>query len=259
MSTKGTLDLYGFQSLGFTLTETIVYSSVLLIFLYIIFKIIRKLKISFDKRFAIAVAPYVVLGSLLRVLRDLGVFTSPILVTPWIYFLVFFLFIAMLFLSLFLQKSFKLLFFKPLFLTGILLVIFSLIPFIFVEAMNFDGVTLVLILFFPWVILFKFIRWSKENKIVSSVQLFDATVTSTAIHFFSYGEQHWLPNILISFFGPFSFVFVKLFAIITILIALDRLCKEKELKNYVKLVIGILGAATGIRDFTCLATYCIPH
>ncbi|MDI6806864.1 MAG: DUF63 family protein [Candidatus Aenigmarchaeota archaeon] len=250
---------YGLQSLGYTLTETIIYSAVLLIFLYVIFKVIRKLKISFDKRFAIAIAPYVVLGGLLRVLRDLGFFISPILMTPWIYFFIFSLLIVTLLLSLFLQKRFKLLFFKPLFLVGILLAIFPLAFLTFVKTVNFYGIVLVSILFFPWIILFKVVRWSKENRAVSLVQLFDATTTSTAIHFFGYGEQHWLPSILISAFGPFSFVFVKLFVIVVILIALDRLCKEKELKNYIKLVVGILGAATGIRDFTCLATYCIPH
>jgi uncharacterized membrane protein len=48
---------------------------------------------------------------------------------------------------------------------------------------------------------------------------------------------------------------LKAVAIIAILILIDKFSKEKEYSNYLKLVIGILGAATSLRDFTRLVAF----
>jgi uncharacterized membrane protein len=248
-----------FQLPGYSLPETIFYSTILIFSLYVIFKITKKLKISFDSKIAIAIAPYIALGSLLRVSRDLGFLPFQIFTTPWIYFLVFFLITISLALSFLIQMKFKIWLYKSLFLIGLVLLIFPLTFLISVGLINVKGVELILIFFFPWIILFRFVKWKIENKAVALIQVFDGTVTSIAINFFGYGEQHWLPNIIISTFGPFSFVFVKFFVVIIILIFLDKFCKKKELRNYIKLMIGILGSATGLRDFICLATFCSPY
>jgi uncharacterized membrane protein len=248
-----------FQSPGYSLPETIFYSIVLIAFLYAIFRIFKKMKIPFDKKLAITIAPYVAFGSLLRVARDLDFLPLVIFITPWIYLFVFSLFIISLAFSLFFQKKFKVWFYKPLFLFGVLFLIFPLSLLTFVKTVNLRGALLVLAFFLPWVILFRFVKWRTENKLVSLIQVFDGTTTATAINFFGYQEQHWLPTIIISTLTPFSFVFIKFFVVVAILIFLDRFCKEEELKNFIKLIIAILGAATGLRDFTCLTTFCIPH
>lgn len=248
-----------FQAPGYTLAETIFYSIILVTSLYLVFKIAEKLRISFDERLAVALAPYIALGSLLRVSRDLGFLPFIIFKTPLIYFFIFFFIAISLAISFLLQIKFKILFYKPFFLFGILTLTFPLALLTFVQMVNLEGIILVSLLFLPWLIIFKFIKWKVENKAITLIQLFDGTVTSTAIGFFGYGEQHWLPTIIISLFNPFLFIFVKLSVVVIILILLDKFCEKKELRNYIKLIIGILGAATGIRDFTCLSTFCIPH
>ena len=48
---------------------------------------------------------------------------------------------------------------------------------------------------------------------------------------------------------PFSFVILKFIALVAVLFLIDKYSDDKEFSNYIKLIIGILGAATGIRGF----------
>jgi uncharacterized membrane protein len=118
----------------------------------------------------------------------------------------------------------------------------------------------VLLFYLPWVLLFSVLkRWSLTNRITTLVQLFDATITSVAMTFFGYGEQHVVPTAFINLVGtPFSFVILKIVGVVLALVLIDKLSDDKEFNNYLKLCIGILGGATGTRDFTCLLTFCSP-
>jgi len=68
------------------------------------------------------------------------------------------------------------------------------------------------------------------------------------INFFGYEEMHVLPKIFIQSFGPISFVFLKAFVVFSILIVIEKLKGEKKVKEFIKLIIGAVGASTGIRD-----------
>jgi uncharacterized membrane protein len=114
---------------------------------------------------------------------------------------------------------------------------------------NLYGAMLVFIFVLPWAVLLKISKWSLENKIVSLIHIFDATTTFVAINYFGYYEMHVLPTFLMGIFGPFSFVLLKAFVVTAILILIDKYCKDKKFKNYLKLIMAILGAATGSRDF----------
>ncbi|MEM5855484.1 MAG: DUF63 family protein, partial [Candidatus Aenigmatarchaeota archaeon] len=88
----------------------------------------------------------------------------------------------------------------------------------------------------------------KENKAVFLTQIFDATVSFVGVNFFGYEEMHVLPNILIQNFGPISFIFFKALIVFLILFILDKIKGDEESKNFVKLLIAVLGASTGTRD-----------
>lgn len=111
-------------------------------------------------------------------------------------------------------------------------------------------------------VIFYLLRWDQSNKIVTLAQLFDATTTFVALNFFGksslgqmgFIEQHVVPTIIINIFGPFSFVIVKLIAIVSVLLLIDKFSDEKEFSYFLKIVIGILGGATGSRDFIALLT-----
>lgn len=78
----------------YNVVDTTTYALVLLVAIYILYRWFSRSKtIAIDGRFVLATLPYVVLGGLLRVVQDTGMITSDLqylLITPLIYFLLFF-------------------------------------------------------------------------------------------------------------------------------------------------------------------------
>ncbi|MEM5829318.1 MAG: DUF63 family protein [Candidatus Aenigmatarchaeota archaeon] len=232
----------------YTFLNTLVYSIGFVIASYLFFLFLRRMKIKIDKKFAISIFPFLILGSSLRVFVDDKIFESIFLVTPLIYLTIGFIFTLVLLFSIFLERKCKIPYFKIVFCTGILLSLpFLLI--LLIKAVNLPAFLLVLLFLSPWLILLKIIKWKNENKITFLAQIFDATVTFVGITFFGYKEMHVLPKILIQSFGPLSFIFLKALVIFSILALLEKVKGKKEIKSFIKLMISILGASTGIRDF----------
>jgi len=232
---------------GYNIVNTTVYSLILVIFVYLIFKILKKLKIRIDKNLALAISPFVLFGSSMRVLEDSEILRGSIFVTPGIYFLVFGITFFTLLISVFIQRKRGIPYFKPMFIVGLILSAFSLGN---LQYKNYSGFAYIIVYFAPWVVLLKLIPWLKENKIVTAVHMFDANSTFVSLQYFNYYEQHVLPRYFINLSGtPFSFVIIKFLAVVSILFLIDRYSHDKEFNNYIKLIIGILGAATGTRDF----------
>lgn len=235
---------------GYTVQNTIIYSILLIVAAYIIFKILKKLHVKIDRRLSLAISPYVIWGAALRSLEDANFLESFWLVTPGIYLFVFLVVFSTLLIALILDRKFKIPYYKVVFIAGILLNSFTLIN---IKPVNFYGMELVLAFFILWPIIFYlYKKWNLENRIVTTIQMFDATVTFVSLNFFGYTEQHIFPTFIINIFGPFSFVILKLIGIVAILILIDKYSDDKEFNTYLKLVIGILGGATGIRDFLSL-------
>jgi uncharacterized membrane protein len=238
-----------FLKTGYDMPKTLAYSIVFVIAAYLIFRLLKKINIKIDKRLAVSVTPYVIFGGILRSLEDAGVVSSYWFVTPGIYFFVFSVVLAVLAISMVLQTKRKIPYFKVLFMAGILLVSAAVTQ---VKPVNPSGVFLVGLFLLPWILIFYSIKWGLANRIASLIQMFDATTTFVALNFFNYREQHVLPNFFINFFGPASFIFLKLIGVIAVLVLIDRFSTDKELNRYLKLLIGILGTATGTRDLFSL-------
>jgi uncharacterized membrane protein len=235
---------------GYDMPKTLAYSIAFVIAAYLIFRLMKKINIKIDKRLAVALTPYVFFGGILRSLEDAGTVNSYWFVTPGIYFFVFAVVLTVLVISLVLQTKRKIPYFKILFTVGLLLVSAAVTQ---VKPVNLSGVFLVGLFLLPWIAIFYSIKkWGLANRIVSLTQMFDATTTFVALNFFSYREQHVLPNFFINFFGPASFIFLKLVGVVAVLVLIDRFSTDKELNNYLKLLIGILGTATGTRDLFSL-------
>lgn len=245
---------------GYDVPKTIIFSLLLVLAAYLIYRGLRKLKVKIDYRLALGVGPYIAFGASIRVLQDAGILNSILFITPNIYILVYGITFIVLCISLLLEKRYKISYHKVLFLTGLILFSFSAV---FLTPTNFRGIALVVAFYLPWLIaLSLFKKWSVTNRAVLAVQMFDAVVTFVTINFFGqnnlgsvgFFEQHLIPAFVMNMFGPFSFIIVKLIAITTILILIDRFSKDIEFNNYLKLVIAVLGAATGTRDFIALST-----
>ncbi len=238
------------NSTGYTTWTTIVLSITTVFFVYLLYKVLEKLKIEIDKRLALAVSPFVLLGSSIRVLKDADYLTDCIFQTPGIYFIIFGITFLTILISLFFQRKKQIPYYKITFIVGLIL----LAPILgILHYQNFLSLGYVLLFFTPWILILWFVKWSKENKVVTWLQMFDATNTFVALSYFGYWEEHVLPRFIINLSGtPFSFIILKIFAIVLILVGIDRYSKDKEFNNYIKLIIGILGAATGLRNFISL-------
>ncbi|UCD03123.1 MAG: DUF63 family protein [Candidatus Aenigmatarchaeota archaeon] len=96
------------------------------------------------------------------------------------------------------------------------------------------------------------------NASILSAHFFDATATFFAIAVFStiggygYTEQHFLSRSLIPFLGPQVMFLLKFVVIVPVLYYIDRYTEDRELSNFLKLVILILGLAPAARNLTRL-------
>ncbi len=92
---------------GYTIVSEITYGILLIIALYAIYKLIKKLKIKIDWRFCLALLPYILFGPVTRVLEDSEYFIEPFtywFISPLIYFQIAIYALAFLILGYFLEK-----------------------------------------------------------------------------------------------------------------------------------------------------------
>jgi uncharacterized membrane protein len=229
--------------------------------------------------------PYIIAGSLTRVLEDAEFFIEPYVyffVTPLIYFQILFLFLIFLTIGHYIQAKYKNNIFNLnsiLFLGGM----FFLIPFLFFTiqwiiknynvidfSIGFNVFLLVFILVFLITLsVFLFSRLFKKNEkilifseplnlamiaghmidgITSYISIYDPLNMGLP----SYYEKHPASDFIMNIWPPL-FPIVKFFLIICVIYIFDIIYKE-EFKNYPRLVnllkigIFILGFAPGLRD-----------
>lgn len=232
---------------GYNVINTSTYAIILIIMAYLIFHILKKLKIKIDKNLAFAIIPYIIFGSALRVLRDANILKGYLFTTPLIYFLVFGITFSILLITNFIQKKKKYPYHKIMFILGLICAIPTLF---FIDVANISAIKYILLFFIPWLLLLKIIPWKLENKLATITQMFDANITFVSLYFFGYSEQHVLPNYIINLFGhAYAFVIIKFIAVVSILYLIDRVSQDKKMNTYVKMIIAILALSTGTRDF----------
>jgi uncharacterized membrane protein len=83
--------------------------------------------------------------------------------------------------------------------------------------------------------------------------MLDYSATFVSVAFFSYYEQHPVPRLFIDAIGPWTFFLLKLAVLLPSLYIIDRYAEEGDFKNFLKIVILILGLAPGLRDSIRLA------
>ncbi|RLJ04298.1 MAG: hypothetical protein DRP14_03570 [Candidatus Aenigmatarchaeota archaeon] len=236
---------------GYNWINSITYAIILIIAIFLLYKFLKYLNITIDGKFALSLLPYIFLGSILRVLRDANFFTSPVFVSPLIYILVFLITLPLLLFSLFLEKRTKIPYQNYFFSFGFILsgIFFTQIKFVnFIAAAQILSLDLLIfVLIFSLGNLTKLTK-SLWNKFAIFSQLFDASSTFVSVQFWGYSEQHVLPNLIFGFFGNWSFFLVKFIVVLFLLYFADSSIKNKNFKNWLKLVVIILGLALGTRD-----------
>jgi uncharacterized membrane protein len=242
----------------YTTIGTITYGLILILAVLGTYKLLKKLKIKIDKRFFLALLPFIIYGGWTRALRDynLGIYgQNKLFCSPPIYFFIYAITLASLLLGLLIErKTKKVSYEKIMIVIGIL---FLLYDFSLTIIKNFFGFSIILLLISAWSLMFYGIHkvkpklLSKENAGIIVSHLFDASSTFTALTFFGFYEQHVLPNFFIRTLGLGSWTMfpLKIAVVWIVLYYIDKSKEDLFLKRFLKIIILILGLALGIRDF----------
>ncbi len=239
----------------YTPVNTITYGIILIVAVYGLFKILRFLKVDIDKKFLIGVLPFIIYGGWTRALNDhaIGIYNSIIFCSPPIYFLVFAMGLASLLIGLFVQRiNIHITYEKVMLVIGSLLLIYNAT---LTNITNFQGFSYDIVLISFWLAIFLGLHKLKprflslENAIIISSHLLDASSSFVAITFFGFYEQHVLPGFLIENFGAWTLFPLKIIVVWLVLHYIDKSKEDRFYKNYLKIIIFILGLALGIRDF----------
>lgn len=252
--------------------NTLVYGMLLVIGVYIVFRLLKRLKIGIDRHFLYAILPFIFWGSSTRVLHDAsfaGALATPqlnafygsaIFPTPGSYIITFGLALLVLLISLVVQRYSRLAYWKAMAGIGVALCAINvwLTPIV-----TFVPLAMVLGFWALWTGMFWLVSrsgrlagrlkhmpvlLSKPNLCILSAHFFDAAATFTALTFYGYWEQHVVPNVFIPAIGPVSMFLLKAVVVIPVLWAIDRYGEPGSFNNFLKIVVLILGLAPGLRD-----------
>ncbi|VVB85826.1 Uncharacterised protein [uncultured archaeon] len=250
--------------------DTVTYAILLGLSIFGILRLLEKLKVEIDSRFIVAITPYVLAGSALRVLEDSGVFAPPLrylFITPIIYFFIFFVTITLLVVAIFLQRKGIVKDYHPFFgYAGVAWTLINIAALLTVGTiknpvpaaaiLTLGVISTGIVYAVSRMINFKLLT-DKLNISILFTHLLDASSTFVGIDWLGYYEKHVVPTLFIDTLGKYtdhpSFVMypLKLLVFIPVLYMLDYRFdaeKEKKLINLMKLAILVLGLSPAIRN-----------
>ena len=249
---------------GYNPVNTITWALMLGLMVFVLWKILKKLGIVIDKRFIAAVSPYIFVAASLRVMEDADLFSPPIsymLITPLIYFLIFFCCVAILVILRVLSGPNRINDYVVVFgLIGVLWFIANMILLLRNEAIvnlwvlfaviGISGMIMLVIYVVGAKLHAKFLTESL-NVSVLTAHLLDASSSYIGIDFLDYRGKHVIEGMIVQYTGSAAGMFLlKLGILIPVLYLLD-ICfgeREIELKNLVLLVLITIGLAPAVRN-----------
>lgn len=242
---------------GYTILNTVVFGIILGIVVILVIKMFKYIKKD-PKDLLIPIIPFIFFGSSARALVDNGIYPLILwLVTPGIYVLTGIITIATLLISVYVEKKTNFDYRYLMLIVGVILCIPNILN---INHMNWIAFFEVIGAWAAVSSIFIILRnkWSllkdKFNLSVLLAHLFDASATFIAVDFYGYGEQHVLPNALMSLTGTAAIMYpLKIAVILAALYMIDEYVEDNTIKNMLKLAIFILGIAPGLRDFLSLS------
>ncbi|MCS7121160.1 MAG: DUF63 family protein [Archaeoglobaceae archaeon] len=227
---------------GYNIVNTLTWALILVLAVYFLYKFLQK-RTDFRSEFVISMLPFIVFGSSVRIVEDAGFIDPPIsyfLMTPFIYFLTFFVAFPSLLLSIKLKN------YKVCTLLGVLLSSAVLI-FLFsnLKVVHYWVFPAALAMSFLVSYVFSFV--TKKSFVVMFSHMLDSFSSYIGIKFLNYWELHVLPRFLVENFGSEVLPLVKFLVLASVLYILD-FEKDEKLKNFLKFCLIVLGLAPGIRN-----------
>lgn len=252
------------QNGWFNSINTSVYAIILIISVFLVYKLLIKLNVKIDYYFTVAILPFIFWGSSTRVLHDAAVrgvlspelnsiYIAPIFPTPGSYIITFTLALFVLLISLTIQRFLKYRYWRTMFAIGLGLCAINVY---FLPVLNFYRMFMILGFVFLFTGIFttpKLINimrpyFTNVNIAILGAHFLDASATFVSMSFFGYSEQHVVPRLLINLLGPWVMFLLKIVIVIPALVLIDRYTEESNFRNFLKIVILILGLAPGLRD-----------
>jgi uncharacterized membrane protein len=261
----------------YNVVDTLTYAAILILAVYFIYRWLNRTGIPVDGKFVLATVPFIIFGGLLRVVEDTGFITSDLhylLITPVIFFVMFFFTVAALFLSRNLERAG----FIPSYHTGYAGIgIISCIlaaAFLAWYGLTFSQISigiLVIILALAtitagavWGCMRYVLKWEYVRDPLYCVlifgQMLDASATSYGIdlHSLTYIESHVVGSTLIAWTGTaFSMFPLKLAVLFPAVYVLQQYRKEAPpvLWHLILLAMIIVGFAPGVRNIARMVLF----
>ncbi len=255
---------------GYNLVNTVTWALILGISIFYVAKLLMKLNIKADWKFITVIIPFIFAGSTLRVIQDFNkdaqLFSSPLqnlLITPFIYVLMFVITVLLLIISIKLQRLGIVNDWKMAFGTagilwtlvnlGILLSVLRITDSAALIVVFLIGTGLTMLVYTVAKVTGHTIFTQRINISILLVHLLDASSTFYGMKFLEYTEKHVVPTFLIDLAGTSSIMFpLKLMVFIPVIYILETQFNDDEesmhLKDVLKLTIIVLGLAPATRN-----------
>lgn len=268
----------------YNIVDTLTYAIILVIGVYLLYRWLSTstwlsdIGFKIDTTFILATLPYVVLGGVVRVIEDTGMITGDLkflLITPLIYFVLFFYTIAMLFLSRYLTlqgltKNILSFYFwagvVSVIVASLILVAWSTTH----HGVDLSVLSIILLMAIAattlvWAFMRYVCRWEyvRDPLYITLIfgQLFDASATSFGIDLhpaLQYMEVHVVGSQLINLTGTAFVMFpLKLLVLFPAVYIMQLYRKEANpaFWHLVLLAMIVVGFAPGIRDMVRMVLY----
>jgi uncharacterized membrane protein len=251
---------------GYNPVNTVTWGLVLVVCLFLTLRLLQKLKIEINPRFIAAVSPYIIVGASLRVMEDAELFAPPLsylLITPLIFFLLFFCCVTLLVLSVHVAKSRKMQNYEYTQVFGLIGVLWAIanltillwigdvvVPWVLVAVIGLAGAVVGALYAIASKLNITFLT-EKLNLAVLTAHLLDASSSYIGIDKLGYTGKHVIEGLIVEYTGTAAGMFpLKLGILVPILYVLDTQFtdEEQELKNLVLLALIVMGLAPAVRN-----------
>ncbi len=259
---------------AYTLVDTLTYALILILAVFLIYRWMQRAGLAFDRQLLFATLPWVVFGGLARVVEDTGMLAAPwryLLITPLIFFVIFFYAVIVLYLC------HRLLGERGVRVYGMVGVVSAVVA---LALLLWHGATVSTIdLAVPavimglaavttlalWALLRYGFRWEYASDRIYQVliagHMLDASATSYGIdlHPLGYVEQHVVGGFLIEATGTgFAMFPLKLLVLIPGIFVLELYRREESATSFWHLIVLamiVVGLAPGVRDMMRMMLY----
>ncbi|MFA7304469.1 MAG: DUF63 family protein [Methanoregula sp.] len=268
----------------YNIVDTLTYAIILVLGVYLLYRWMSQstwlsdIGLKIDAPFILATLPYVVLGGVLRVVQDTGMITGDfqfLLVTPLIYFVLFFFTLAMIFLARYLQVQGLIQNFRSFYALIGCMSVSTVALVLLAWGMNHNGIDVFVLTIIPlmaitatvliWACMRYLLKWTYVTDPLYCALIFghmlDASATSYGIDLHpavQYVEQHVVGSNLINLTGTAFVMFpLKLVVLFPAIYIMQLFRKEANpaFWHLVLLAMIVVGFAPGIRDMTRMVLY----